>query len=268
MVSHISSVVSANLSVTTNTPVGDSYWHLRLNAPPIHTAALPGQFFHLQCPPSGNHEPYLRRPMSVYGTNNQLGEIEFLYKVTGIGTQGLATLRPGDLLNALGPLGNGFTIDPSHQHVLGVARGVGLATISPLSEALAAANNSLTIICSFRNPDAAIGLEAFNATGAAVIAVYDSDGSSSVERVAAQIKTIHESQTIDAAYTCGSHRLSEMLRSLGKDLDFATQVALEERMACALGMCHACVIECNGPEGPKSQRICTTGPVFDLEQVR
>ncbi len=255
-----------DLSVISNEHVSDAYWHLVLAAPAVHTAAVPGQFFHIACPSSAAGEPFLRRPMSVHSLDAGLGRISFLYKVTGVGTSGLSTLVPTDRLSVVGPLGVGFSINADHDHALILARGVGLATMRPLAAALSAAGVAVTAVCSSRSPEAAMGPGVFDMYGD-VISVSDSDGSSKVSEVRSLIEGIHDRRSINAVYTCGSRRLADLLRDLIKTHGFVGQVALEQQMACGLGMCHACVVDRHVDGRIESARVCTVGPVFNLTET-
>src|SRR5688500_4135541 len=105
--------------------INQEYKHLVVKATPKALAAQPGQFFHLLCPSPDEGEVWFRRPQSVYRVARSAGRIEFLYKVVGRGTRGLATLKPGDELNMLGPLGVGFQLAPAWKNVVVLGRGVG-----------------------------------------------------------------------------------------------------------------------------------------------
>src|SRR5215213_4875770 len=87
--------------------VNDEYKHLVVKASPKALAAQPGQFFQLLCPSPDEGEVWFRRPQSVYRVARSSERLEFLYKVVGRGTKGLATLEPGDMLSMVGPLGVG-----------------------------------------------------------------------------------------------------------------------------------------------------------------
>src|SRR5436190_15120902 len=91
--------------------VNSEYKHLVVEASPKALAVKPGQFFNLLCPSPDTGELWLRRPQSVYRIDRANGRLEFLYKCVGRGTQGLATLKAGERLNMVGPLGVGFTLD-------------------------------------------------------------------------------------------------------------------------------------------------------------
>src|SRR5262245_7881086 len=103
--------------VVANDPVRAEYHHLVLQGEPPATLAGAGQFFQILCPGVPPEQPFLRRPMSVYRADPDANCIEFLYKVTGMGTRGLASLRRSDHLSILGPLGNGFRLDQSWKHI-------------------------------------------------------------------------------------------------------------------------------------------------------
>ena len=98
--------------VVSNDAVNSEYFHMILEASAGMQEAAPGQFFHLRCPGTSGESPLLRRPMSVYRVDRMHGRVEFLYKVTGAGTRGLATLRRGESLDVFGPLGRGFHLAP------------------------------------------------------------------------------------------------------------------------------------------------------------
>src|SRR5437764_15109052 len=108
--------------------VNSEYKHLIVEASRKALAVKPGQFFNLLCPSPDVGELWLRRPQSVYRIDREHGRIEFLYKCVGRGTRGLATLKAGDKLNMVGPLGIGFTLKPEWKHVVVLGRGVWLAT--------------------------------------------------------------------------------------------------------------------------------------------
>src|SRR3546814_7076531 len=108
--------------VVLNEWVNAEYKRIRLSAPHPAGSARAGQFFNIECPPAGEDHPYLRRPMSTYLADPQAGEVEFLYKVTGAGTRGLATLEPGMRTRLLGPLGNGFVLQPAWRNIVEIGR--------------------------------------------------------------------------------------------------------------------------------------------------
>ncbi|MBG7619077.1 dihydroorotate dehydrogenase electron transfer subunit [Herbaspirillum sp. AP02] len=263
--------IAENLcQVLSNAWVNAEYKHLVLKAPPIALAVLPGQFFHLNCPPSGNDVPYLRRPMSLYRVSPQDCTIEFLYKVQGAGTRGLATLEPGATLDAFGPVGQGFTLPPQARHVLVLARGVGLATMAPLAQHAVQRGARVTAILSARSPALVMSEQYLRSVGADVIVVHDQDGSSDIAHIEKLVRERHAQLPFDLLTTCGSNRFLLALQRLGQELDVPAQVALEQLMGCALGMCFACVRpfrKSPGSETMSYRRVCWDGPVFDAQET-
>ncbi len=260
-------VAEQSATVIANAAVNAEYRHLVVAAEPPATDVAAGQFFHLLCPQSADAAPFLRRPMSVYAADRVHGRVEFLYKVTGAGTRGLAALVPGDRLNMLGPLGHGFTLAPNWRHIAVVGRGVGLATLAPLALMAERSGVGVTAILSARRPDLVMSVDLFRSHGAKVIVVTDSDRSSDIGNVERLVRDLAARHRADALFTCGSNRLLLLLQRLGKELGIPGQVALEQQMACALGMCFCCVRDFHAAaDGVEHRRVCWEGPVFDLQE--
>lgn len=262
------SVTEADLRVVSNDPVNGEYLRLVLHAPrEVLSRCRSGQFFHLLCPTIGGEKPYLRRPMSIYGFYPDREELHFLYKVTGEGTRALFHLGPGDRLNVLGPLGRGFHIDESWKHLVLVARGVGLATLAPLALEAQRLGRHLTAICSARSPDVLMSIDYFRDLGAEVITVTDKEGTSGTENLERIIEAMIEVRGIDAFYTCGSNRMLTLLQTIGERHGIPGEIALEQQMACGLGMCHCCVRPFMQDGRKVHLRVCREGPVFDLQEA-
>ncbi|MCB2130657.1 MAG: dihydroorotate dehydrogenase electron transfer subunit [Rhodobacteraceae bacterium] len=253
--------------VKSNTEVNGEYRLLILDAPQRVLDCQPGQFFHLLCPSTLENAPYLRRPMSIYGYYPEKGELHFLYKVTGEGTRALAELLPGDALNVLGPLGKGFSIAKDWRHLLLVARGVGLATLAPLAQEARRRGRKLTAICSARSPEVLMSVDLFRGMGAEVITVTDAEGSSGMENIEAIIQGRIDVGEVDALYTCGSNRMLRLLQKIGAEHGIPGEIALEQQMACGLGMCQCCVRSFRRNDQIVHERVCREGPVFDMQEA-
>ncbi len=257
----------AETRVKSNREVNGEYRQLILDAPQKILDCQPGQFFHLLCPVTSKHQPYLRRPMSIYGYFPEKGELHFLYKVTGEGTQALAELNEGDTLNVLGPLGVGYTIRDDWNNILLLARGVGLATLAPLAQEARRLGRKLTAICSARNPDVLMSIDLFREMGAEVITVTDTEGTSDLENVASIIRTKIANGEVDALYTCGSNRMLKLLQDVGAEYGIPGEIALEQQMACGVGMCQCCVRSFRRSGKITHERVCREGPVFDIQEA-
>lgn len=252
-------------TVVSNRPVNERYWHLVLAAPAPALAAEPGQFFHLLCEGEASDPVFLRRPMSVYRIRPQEGVVEFLYKVQGAGTRAMARLRPADSFNILGPLGRGFHLAPEWRHIIVVARGVGLATLAPLADMAKEAGVGITAILSAERRDLVMAEDVMAEAGAEVIVVTDEEGTSRVAHVERLVRERIRRGRGDALFTCGSNRLLMLLQKIGREEGVPGEVALEQQMACGLGMCVCCVRAIRVENHVEQLRVCRIGPVFDLQ---
>src|SRR6266566_229054 len=181
----------------------------------VHRRALKayaGQMFHLLCPSPDGAEVWMRRPMSVYRVDKKAGQLAFLYKAEGRGTRGMAMLIPGDDFNIAGPLGVGFQLKANWKNVVVLGRGVGLATLAPLSQLAADNGVGVTAILSARNPAVVMSKDVFDGLGARTIIVLDSDHSSAVENVEKIIEHVIAEGKADAFFTCGSNRLLKLMQ--------------------------------------------------------
>jgi dihydroorotate dehydrogenase electron transfer subunit len=245
--------------------VNDEYKHLVVKASPKALAATPGQFFQLLCPSPDDLAVWFRRPQSVYAAQRATGTLEFLYKVVGRGTRGLAALERGALLSMVGPLGKGFRIDPKWKNIVVLGRGVGLATMAPTSQVAGEAGVYVTAILSARSEELALAANLFAKVGR-VIKVLDSDGTSSLENVEAVLLGLIRDRKADAFFTCGSNRLLQLMKRVARTHGIPGQAAMEQIMACGLGPCYICVrtFEIDGKR--EMRRVCIEGPVFDLQE--
>jgi dihydroorotate dehydrogenase electron transfer subunit len=246
--------------------VNAEYKHLVVEASPKALSVIPGQFFNLLCPSPDVGELFFRRPQSVYRIDRDRGRIEFLYKCVGRGTRGLATLKKADDLNMVGPLGVGFRLDPAWRHIVVLGRGVGIATLGPISQLAREARIGVTAILSARNADFVMA-DAFFREAGDVTTVLDTDGTSAVEKVEKILDRLILENRADAFFTCGSNRLFQLMKRVGVANGIPGQVAMEQVMACGLGPCYVCVrtFEVDGKK--ELRRVCIEGPVFDMQEA-
>jgi dihydroorotate dehydrogenase electron transfer subunit len=253
--------------VVTNSRVNDEYRHLILKVHVHALTAYAGQMFHLLCPSPDGAEVWMRRPMSVYRVDRNNGQIEFLYKIEGRGTQGMAMLEPGDEFNVAGPLGQGFKLEPSWRNIVVLGRGVGLATLAPLSQLAAESKVGVTAILSARNPGVVMSQELFADLGATTMTVLDSDHSSAVENVEKILESLIAEKKADALFTCGSNRLLKLMQRLGKKHNIPGKVAVEQIMVCGFGACYVCMRTFEVEGVRVLRRVCRDGPVFNMQEA-
>jgi dihydroorotate dehydrogenase electron transfer subunit len=253
--------------VVANNRVNEEYKHLILKVHAYALTAYAGQMFHPLCPSPDGAEVWMRRPMSVYRVDRNNGQIEFLYKIEGRGTQGMAMLEPGDEFNVAGPLGQGFKLEPSWRNIVVLGRGVGLATLAPLSQLAAESKVGVTAILSARSPGVVMSQELFAGLGATTTTVLDSDHSSAVENVERIIESLIAEKKADALFTCGSNRLLKLMQRLGKKHNIPGKVAVEQIMVCGFGACYVCMrtFEVDGVR--VLRRVCRDGPVFNMQEA-
>ena len=254
-------------TIVANDFVNAEYKHLVMSVHPHALTAYAGQMFHLLCPSPDGAEVWMRRPMSVYRVNRPAGQIEFLYRIEGRGTQGMARLRPGDEFNVAGPLGTGFRLQPQWKNVVVLGRGVGLATLAPLSELAAARGIGVTAILSARSHELLMSKDLFESLGARTVSVVDTDATSAVAHVETILEGLVAEGKADAFFTCGSNRLLKLMQRLGKKHHIPGQVAMEQIMVCGFGACYVCMrtFEVNGVR--VLRRVCRDGPVFDMKEA-
>jgi dihydroorotate dehydrogenase electron transfer subunit len=254
-------------TVASNDWVNKEYKRLVVKVHQHAMRARAGQMFHLLCPSPDGAEVWMRRPMSVYRVDKAASQVEFLYKVEGRGTRGMAILGPGDDFNLAGPLGVGFELDLGWKNIVVLGRGVGLATLAPLSQLAADHGVGVAAILSARNPDVVMSKDLFEALGAKTMPVLDSDNSSAVENVEKIIEGLIADGKADAFFTCGSNRLLKLMQRLGRKHSIPGQVAMEQIMVCGFGACYVCVrtFEVDGKKVLK--RVCRDGPVFDIQEA-
>ena len=99
-----------------------------------------------------------------------------------------------------------------------------------------------------------------------VIKVLDTDGTSAVENVEAILRKLIQEKKADAFFTCGSNRLMQLMKRLGKEHGIPGQMAMEQIMACGLGPCYICVRTFEVKGKLEMRRVCVEGPVFDLQE--
>lgn len=235
----------SDYKVISNRLIARATWEMVLEG---DTGSLqrPGQFVNVQVPGK-----YLRRPLSVTAWDNNT--LTLIYKVVGQGTDLLSAIQPGDSLNLLCGLGNGFDLSLSGQRPLLVGGGVGLPPLYQLAVDLVKAGRQPHLIMGFGSADEVFYEEQFRRL--MPVTVCTVDGSVGTRGFVTQAPL---PQDCDYFYACGP---SPMLRALCSWLPFSGQLSLEERMGCGFGACMGCTI--NTTLG--AQRVCKEGPVFEKE---
>ncbi len=220
----------------------------------VSMTAKPGQFLHLQL---DGH--MLRRPISIASVDKEKNTVTILFKINGSGTKHLAGYQPGYVLNALGPAGNGFTLDSESSTILLIGGGIGVPPLYHLGKQLLDKQRKIISILGFQSKDYVFYEKEFQELGETHIVT--NDGSYGTQGfVTDALKNIGD---FDSYYSCGP---IPMLRSVSSNLEHKNgYISLEERMGCGVGACFACVIPTDNNGGYR--KICKDGPVFHHKEV-
>lgn len=235
------------------TPNIHSLW---IDCPDMAAISRPGQFVHLRLPGF-----LLRRPISLCEIKAE--RIRLVYEERGAGTQKLAELKPGDSLDILGPLGNGFVLEGADKRVVLVGGGIGTPPLLPLAQHY----DSAAVFLGFRDGNKAVLTDDFAAAGA-VITISTEDGSLGHSGfVTTPLERHLREHKADILYACGPLPMLKAVKALVAELNITAYFSLEERMACGVGACLGCAVPILTKEGQVYRHVCKDGPVFSAEEV-
>ncbi len=230
-----------------NAPIAPGVYRLKL-AGDTSMVKAPGQFAQIQIPGF-----YLRRPISLCDWDDN--GMTLIYKVIGQGTDALSRMLPGDAVDALNGLGNGYDLTACGDHPLVIGGGVGIPPLYGLTKALLAKGKHPAVILGFNKAEEIFLLGEFKALGLEP-AVTTVDGSFGIKGFVTHALPA----AYDDFFACGP---LPMLKAVFRACGTEGQLSLEERMACGFGACMGCSIQtANGP-----RRVCKDGPVFRKEEL-
>ncbi len=250
-----------HIPVMENGPIVEGIYRLKLYSPDLCKRAAPGQFFHIKC--GRDSFPFLRRPLSLSYRVEDGDCIVLVYRIQGRGTEVLASRKPGELLDVLGPLGNGFDIRDGYSNVVIIGGGIGIA---PLVELASVYKNKATVMAGFKEE---IFLIEELKEKSVNVRIATEDGRAGHKGFITDVLAKHlEDQQPDIVFACGPRAMLKKVTMLCKDKFIKCQVSLEERMACGIGACFGCSCATRDKDGTKKySRVCKEGPVFRGEEV-
>ena len=201
---------------------------------------------------------FLRRPISVHYVDEARKELWLLIAVVGDGTRTLATLKAGDTLDIVFPLGNGFTIEKCRTLLVG--GGVGVAPLLYAGKKIRELGGEPVFLLGARTAADLIGMDMFRNIGQTLTTTEDgSDG----EKGFVTDHSIWQTETFDRIAVCGPKPMMAAVAKKARQLGTPCEVSLENMMACGLGACLCCVEKTT--EG--NVCVCKDGPVFDIEKL-
>ena len=233
-----------------------------LSCPPVAGGASPGRFLMIHC--AEGYDPLLPRPISFHRFRDSAGERQFaiLYDVRGRGTAWLSERQAGDRLTVFGPLGRGYALSPSAQHLLLVAGGLGVAAVVALADEAVGRGKALTLLQGARTSSKLYPPELLP-KDVEVLSATD-DGSAGHQGPVTDLLSDHLPWA-DEVFACGP---SAMFRAMSQVLGEVrtrkpVQALLEERMGCGTGICYGCAVFTR--RGVRL--VCKDGPRFELRDV-
>ncbi len=249
--------------------VGD-YHHLTLVAPGIAERTRPGSFVALTV--GGDHTGMLlRRSFSIYRTRSSGvygGTVEVVFAVAGKGTEWLAGLRGGDTLDVIGPLGRPFTLPRQPVPCVLVSGGYGTAPLFGLADRLRERGCAVHMVLGAATERRLFGVLEARRSSQSVDVTTD-DGSLGVRgQVTAVLPDLLARSGAPVVYACGPMGMLRAVAAAADQHGAWSQCAVEEAMACGVGVCMTCVLPVRDDEGlVRMVRSCTDGPVFRGDRV-
>lgn len=242
------------MEIVSNRNIAKDVYEMKLQGQGASLITAPGQFVNIKIS-TLESQPYLRRPMSVcdYDENN----LTIIYKVVGKGTKILREKQPGEKLDMLLGLGNGFPLPDIKKAVL-IGGGVGVPPMYNLAKQLKAKGVEITSILGFNSKVDVFYEEEFKEFGEVYVCTMD--GSYGQQGNVVDVLKEHNI-AYDKYFSCGPEK---MLDALVKFDDQNGYLSFEARMGCGFGACMGC--SCKVKTKPY-KRICVEGPVLEASEV-
>lgn len=253
-----------DLTVKAVDRISEKYVLIRLTDDKPLPDMVPGQFVELRV--DNSQTTFLRRPISIHFVDYEQNELWLLVAVVGDGTRGLSQLKPGDKLDTLLPLGNGFTI-PSGKEIVLVGGGVGVAPLLYAGKVAKDKGVNVTFLLGARTANDLLELDEFKKYGRVLLTTEDGSAPQGMENVTEKGFVTQHSvwNTIEGASVsvCGPKPMMVAVARLAREKQLDCEVSLENMMACGLGACLCCVEK----TVKGNVCVCKEGPVFNVEQL-
>jgi dihydroorotate dehydrogenase electron transfer subunit len=251
-------------------PAHPGHFRLIINSEFIASIARPGQFVHI-LPESA--ELMLRRPISIMSVDKSIHTVSVIFRVIGEGTNILSKLNAGDIVDTIGPLGNGFEIDP-HSPAVIIGGGVGIPPLVFLAEKLKSSGfstdpnqkKSMRVFLGARDQETLVCLKEFRALGIRPT-ITTEDASEGMPGFVTDALRAGHNYSGDIVYACGP---LPMLRAVSKWADewgLKCFISMENKLGCGFGACLGCSIPVRDGDNVHYERVCVEGPAFDSKRV-
>ena len=220
---------------------------------------VPGQFVEVRV--DGSDTTFLRRPISINFVDKSCNALWLLVATIGDGTRRIGTLKAGDAVNCVLPLGNGFTMPQTpQQRILLVGGGVGVAPLLYMGAEMKKKKIEPTFLLGARSKGDLLEIDLFKQYGR--VFVTTEDGSEG-EKGFVTNHSILQNEHFDRIATCGPKPMMVAVARHAHQADIECEVSLENMMACGLGACLCCVEKTT----KGNLCVCKEGPVFNIKQL-
>lgn len=240
------------------TEISDGIYSMWIMEEEIASVAKPGQFISLFCKDGSRMLP---RPISICEIDKEEGKLRLVFRAAGAGTMEIASYQVGECVEVMGPLGNGFPLNEVKKAIL-IGGGIGIPPMLELAKQLQC---DTQVVLGFR--DVTFLSEEFLQYGKVTIATEDG----SVGTKGNVIDAMKEHNiTADVIFACGPTPMLRGIKEYAKQNNIPAWLSLEERMACGIGACLACVCKSKDKDhhtNVNNKRICKDGPVFLADEI-
>jgi len=248
-----------DFTVKENRRLNNDLFVLELTGNNYLPSLKPGQFCQVKI--EGNPETFLRRPISIHDVDYEQNTIKLLVQIAGKGTKKLSSLRQGDILNIIYPLGNSFSLPAENTQILLVGGGCGVAPLLFLGKYLKSKGYKPDVLLGFRNSDRIIEYD--ECSGIGTVYLTTEDGSKGEKGFVTDHKVLKDHH-FDHICCCGPESMMKAVAGYCLKHGIECEVSLEHLMACGFGVCLCCVVNTlNG-----NLCSCIDGPVFNTKELK
>jgi len=257
--------------IISNDKLNENLYKMTIFSPYVVKNCIPGQFVNIKCSSEGSLHPLLRRPFSIHDVEQQFKVFSILYTIKGIGTKYLSLLSSGDLVDFVGPLGNGIKISGGEKKdYLLIGGGIGIAPLFYLAKYLVEKKQNVFFAAGFKN-NSYLFFEKWLLSLKIYYEIFSEDGSHGEKGMVSNMV----SQRIDdfknyEIFCCGPLEMYKALQSIFLINEIKAYALFEEIMACGVGVCKGCVIKVKNNENKNGfdyKTVCKDGPLFNLMEV-
>lgn len=255
-------IVDTKAKIAENRFISGKTWIMKLEAPQIAKNSKPAQFVMIKPTLENYYDPLLRRAFAVADVEGE--NVVVYYDIHGRGTYYLSTLKVGDSVDVLGPLGNNLFPDNYDTYII-VGGGIGFAGLSLLMKRLREKGKEFVSLYGARSKDELSMISWIKENNFDVI-FYTDDGSFGKRGLITQdLESLIKENPNSALAVCGPTPMMRAVSKIAKSLNTPCYLSLETKMACGIGICIGCVVK--DVQSDKYVRGCYEGPVFEATQI-